>query len=63
MANVKERLSNMGYRIYITDSLQLSAQDKYLTVRYADLIKPKKVDQRTGDEIAAQVIKELGLRV
>lgn len=57
-------MEDAGYRIYVTDSLNLTPQNKYLTVRYADLIKPRgKVDTRTGDEIAAQVINDLGLRI
>lgn len=56
-------MTEVGYRLYITDSLQSAPQGKYLTVRYADLVLPKEVDNRTGDEIAAQVIKDLGLRI
>lgn len=35
-----------------------------LQVRFADLIEPKKqIEQKTGDEIAADVIKRAGLKV
>ena len=51
------------YRIYVTDMLYHRAQRKTLTVRYEDVIHPKPVDNRTGDEIAEDVIKRLGLRI
>lgn len=31
--------------------------------RYVDIIKPRKQDNRTGDEIAAEIIKRHGLKV
>ena len=61
-AKLKAHMDDMGYRIYVTDCLQTAPQNKYITVRYADLIKKQEVDNRSGDEIAAQVINELGLR-
>lgn len=51
------------YRIYVTDALQGIPQQKFSNKRYIDLIQPVKVDTRTGDEIAAEVIKKLGLKV
>ena len=44
----------------MTDSLRLSAQRSYLTVRYADIIS-KNVDTRTGDEVAEDIISRAGL--
>lgn len=35
----------------------------YMTSKYVDLINRKPVDSRTGDEIAADVIKKCGLKV
>lgn len=53
--------------MYLTDALkvigentaQLVQEGKYLPVRYADLIdkKNRKEDERTGDEIADEVIE------
>lgn len=51
-----------AYRFYVTDSLSYGPQNKYITQRYADLIKPKATDNRSGDEIAADVIRTLGLK-
>lgn len=38
-------------------------ENKRLTVRYVDMINPQPVDNRTGDEIALDVINKLGLKV
>lgn len=51
----------MAYRFYITNSLQNIPQNKYCTTSFSEIIKPKKVDQRSGDEIALDVIKKAGL--
>lgn len=52
-----------AYRIYVTKSLQLFPQNKYLTASYEDAINPSKsVDNRTGDEIVADIISRAGLR-
>lgn len=40
-----------------------AAQNKYITERYADMIKPQKIETRSGDEIAADIIKRHGLKV
>ncbi len=39
------------------------ASGSFMRERWADLIKPKKHDNRTGEEIAAEVIKKAGLVV
>ena len=36
---------------------------EYIKARYIDIIEPKKVDTRTGDEIVADIIKRAGLVV
>ena len=35
----------------------------YITVKLADIINPKTVDNRTGEEIAADIIKRAGIEV
>lgn len=55
--------TDQAYRIYITDSLYANGQGKALTARYYDLIHPKEIDPRSGDEIALDVINRLGLKV
>lgn len=63
LAKYKEKQEELAYRIYLTDSLYYQSEGKRLTTRYMDMIKPKPVDNRTGDEIAYDVIKRLGLKV
>lgn len=67
---LKERMHQEIYQIYLTDCLQAIAGNtqKYaggtaLKKRYADIIAPKKKDNRTGAQIAADVIKRAGLKV
>nr|DAU01840.1 MAG TPA: hypothetical protein [Caudoviricetes sp.] len=45
----------------MTDGIYLQGQGKTFGARYCDLIKPHKVDRRTGDEIAADVIRKTGI--
>ena len=56
---------DLSYRIYTTDMLRTMAMGmKYQSVqRYADLIDHAPKDQRSGDEIAADVIQRCGLKV
>lgn len=66
MRYVTARFNNeqreLAYRIYVTDSLQLIPQNSYRTQRFYDLTE-KEVDNRTGDEIALDVIKKAGLKL
>ena len=55
------------YKIYITDSIQGIAQGvahaKYYQKRYVNILKPQPQDNRSGDEIAADIIKNAGLKI
>lgn len=55
--------SEMLFRNYISDSIYYKQENKYLNVRYSKLLSPDPVDTRSGDDIALDVIKRLGLRV
>lgn len=50
-----------AYRIYVTRSLQLAPQNQYLTASYADIVQKKYADERSGDEIAMDIITRAGL--
>ena len=59
-----------AYRIYVSDCLRIMTENtaKYaggthLTRRYADVIQKKTFDNRSGAEIAADVIQKAGLVV
>ena len=60
----------MAYRVYVTDALRLTVENTakyvggdYIKARYIEIIEPKEVDTRTGDEIVADIIKRAGLVV
>ena len=57
-----------AYRGYVTDVLQLIgeniasiARGSYVVSRWLDLVEEKKPDNRSADEIAADVILHAGL--
>ena len=49
------------YRIFITESLRLAPQGKYITKSYGDMFEKRQIDARSGDEIAMDVITNAGL--
>ena len=70
VARLNERAKTEAYRIYVTDALRVVAENtarfasgNYIKARYADMIEPKKQDNRTGDEIVTDIIKRAGLVV
>ena len=50
-----------SFREYVTESLRLQAENKYLSVSWIDAIRKKQEDSRTPEEIAADIIKRAGL--
>lgn len=65
-----DEAKGQAYRVYVTDALKCITENtaglvggSAMTLRYFDLLHPEKVDTRTGDEIAADVIKNAGLKV
>ena len=57
------------FRYYVTDTLMYISESvanalggSYLQGRFADMFKEKVEDERTGDEIALEVIKRAGLK-
>ena len=60
-ARIDEYNREEAYRIYVTKSLQLIPQNKHLTKDYNELLKTQRVDPRSGDEIAIDIIKRAGL--
>lgn len=70
MARLNEKARNDAYRIYVTDALRLVAENTaryasgdYIKARYADMIEPKKQDNRTCEEITADIVARCGLVV
>ena len=56
---------DLSYRIYTTDMLRVVAMGQRVqsVQRFAELIDHAPKDQRSGDEIAADVIQRCGLKV
>ena len=70
MARLNERAKTEAYRIYVTDALNKIKKNKaryaggnYIKARYADMIEPKKQDNRTCEEITADIVARCGLVV
>lgn len=61
-ARIEEYNRDEAYRFYITRSLQLVPQNKYLKDSYFDVLTPKKVDTRSGDDIVRDVMARAELK-
>ena len=73
VSKYKEQQKEMAYRIYVTECLRLMTENtakqsesggSYINKPFADVIgnsKPK--DERTADEIIADITKRAGLEV
>lgn len=69
-ARYKREQEEKVYRVYVTDALKITVENtakfaggSYIKARYIDIIEPKKVDTRTGDEIVEDIIQRAGLVV
>ena len=60
-AKCEQDFEEMSYRTYVTEILRLRGENKTLTKSWLDIIDPKPVDNRSGDEIAVQVLRNTGL--
>jgi hypothetical protein len=47
----------------MTENTAKQVGGNYMTAEYEDLIHPKKKDNRNGNEIAADVIRNAGIKV
>lgn len=70
LSRYRKHRRDLTYRIYVTDCLRMMTENTakysngtYITGRFADCLKRTKADNRTGDEIAADIIKKAGLVV
>ena len=70
MARYQSQQRDLAYRIYVTDCLRIISENtakmgggSYITAKFADIINPKHTDNRTGEEIAADIIKMAGIEV
>ena len=70
IARYQSQQRDLAYRIYISDCLRIISENtakicggSYIVAKFADIINPKPVDNRTGEEIAADIIKLAGIEV
>lgn len=70
MARFNQHRRDLAYRIYVTDCLRMvsentakMSQGAYTVARFYDIINPKPVEKRTGEEIAADIIRRAGIEV
>ena len=65
VARFLQETEDLSYRIYTTDMLRVVAMGQRVqsVQRFAELIDHAPKDQRSGDEIAADVIQRCGLKV
>ena len=69
-ARFNQHQRDLAYRIYVADCLRMAtentakmSQGSYTAARFYDIINPKPVDNRSGEEIAADIIKRAGIEV
>ena len=60
-ARIDEYNREQTYRFYVTKSLQLIPQSKYLETQYLDMLKPQE-KSKTGDDIVRETMKLAGLK-
>lgn len=63
IAKFNSHVEDDMFRTYMASILYWQGQGKTLTVTYDEFKHPKPVDNRTGDEIAVDIISKLGLRL
>ena len=61
-ARIDEHFREEAYRIYVTKSLQLAPQYKWLQKDYYDSLDRNREEEKSGDEIACDVISKAGLK-
>lgn len=66
VAAYNEQQRQRNFEIYITDAaatlINMFAKDKHFP-RYYEIMHPEEQDERSGEEIAADIMKRHGLRV
>lgn len=68
--SIKRQCEQDIFHDYIANGIQMisentarKAGDRYLSLSYREIIHPKPVDNRTGDEIVEDIIRRAGLTV
>ena len=69
-ARFNQHQRDFAYRIYVTDCLRMAtentakmSQGAYTAARFYDIINPNPFGNRSGNEMAADIIKRAGIEV
>lgn len=69
LARWRERDEREAFRVYLSESVRLMAQGKWIKEPFLSVVKggagdeSEAGDARSGDEIAADIIERMGLKV
>ena len=70
MARYQSQQRDLAYRIYVAECLRMVTENtakisngSYTVAKFEDILNPKQVENRTGEEIAADIIKRAGIEV
>lgn len=68
VARWRERDEREAFRVYLSESVRLMAQGKWIKEPFLSVVNggaggSEAEDTRSGDEIAADIIERMGLRV
>jgi len=60
---IEKDTEEYAFKVYMTDSVQMVGEQKHITKRWCEFVEDikKPVDDRSGDEVAAEVIMRLSL--
>lgn len=61
-ARITEYNREEAYRFYITKSLQLAPQNKYISSSFSDIINKKSISNKSADEIVLDIFNKAGLK-
>lgn len=63
LARYRRERDEMAFKVYVTDSLYLMGQQKFIGRRWYDQVRPKVYEDIDAAEVVADVTKRAGLVV
>lgn len=67
---LKQSCEQDAYKTYVAECMRMMTENtakfaggRYMSLSFGEMLRPKPIDNRTGDEIAMDVIKKAGLKV
>ena len=66
----EDQAEDQAFKLYVAECLRVLTENtakmgggSYISASFADILNPKPVDDRTGEEIVAEIIQKAGLEV